>query len=29
VALIYGNVMVFIAFDRDSHSVSHTVRPFV
>ena len=28
-ALCAGTVMVFLAFDRDSHSVSDTVRPFV
>lgn len=27
--LLYGSVLVFLAFDRDSHSVSDTVRPFV
>jgi hypothetical protein len=24
-----GNVLVFMAFDRDSHSASDTIRPFV
>lgn len=28
-ALGYGTVAVFLAFDRDSHSVSDTIRPFV
>ncbi len=28
-ALLYGTVAVFFAFDRDSHSVSDTIRPFV
>jgi bacteriorhodopsin len=27
--LLYGTVMVFLAFDRDSHSASDTIRPFV
>jgi hypothetical protein len=27
--LIAGTVMVFLAFDRDSHSASDTIRPFV
>ena len=27
--LLWGTVMVFAALDRDSHSVSDTVRPFV
>ena len=27
--LLYGTVAVFLAFDRDSHSVSDTVRPFI
>ena len=27
--LTYGTVAVFLAFDRDSHSVSDTVRPFI
>jgi len=29
VALGYGTVAVFLAFDRDSHSASDTIRPFV
>ncbi len=29
VALLAGTVMVFLAFDRDSHSASDTIRPFV
>jgi hypothetical protein len=29
VFLVFGTVNVFIAFDRDSHSVSDTVRPFI
>jgi hypothetical protein len=29
VLLAYGTVLVFLAFDRDSHSVSDTIRPFV
>jgi hypothetical protein len=29
VALIFGTVMVFMAFDRDSHSASDTLRPFL
>jgi hypothetical protein len=29
VFLAYGTVMVFLAFDRDSHSASDTIRPFV
>ena len=29
VVLIYGTVLVFLAFDRDSHSASDTIRPFV
>jgi hypothetical protein len=28
-ALLYGTVLVFLVLDRDSHSVSDTVRPFV
>jgi hypothetical protein len=28
-ALAYGTVMVFLAFDRVSHSNSDTLRPFV
>jgi hypothetical protein len=27
--LLYGTVLVFLAFDRDSHSVSDTIRPFL
>jgi hypothetical protein len=27
--LLYGTVMVFQIFDRDSHSVSDTLRPFL
>ncbi|HKW59746.1 MAG TPA: hypothetical protein VJR46_08355 [Candidatus Dormibacteraeota bacterium] len=27
--LLAGTVMVFLAFDRDSHSASDTIRPFV
>jgi hypothetical protein len=27
--LLYGTVTVFMAFDRNSNSVSDTVRPFV
>jgi hypothetical protein len=27
--LLYGTVMVFLAFDRQSHSASDTLRPFV
>ena len=27
--LLYGTVMVFLAFDRDSHSASDTLRPFL
>jgi len=26
--LLYGSVLVFAAFDRDSHSASDTIRPF-
>ena len=29
VLLIYGTVMVFLAFDRVSHSNSDTIRPFL
>ena len=29
VFLLYGTVLVFLAFDRDSHSASDTIRPFV
>jgi hypothetical protein len=28
-ALLYGTVLVFMAFDRDSHSASDTIRPFL
>jgi hypothetical protein len=27
--LLYGTVMVFQVFDRDSHSASDTLRPFL
>jgi len=27
--LLYGTVVVFLAFDRDSNSVSDTIRPFI
>jgi hypothetical protein len=27
--LLYGTVMVFLAFDRVSHSNSDTIRPFI
>jgi hypothetical protein len=27
--LLYGSVLVFLAFDRTSHSASDTVRPFL
>ena len=27
--LAYGTVAVFVAFDRDSHSASDTIRPFI
>jgi hypothetical protein len=27
--LVYGTVLVFLAFDRESHSASDTLRPFV
>jgi hypothetical protein len=27
--LAYGTVLVFLAFDRSSHSASDTIRPFV
>ena len=27
--LLFGTVLVFQAFDRDSHSASDTLRPFV
>lgn len=29
VLLMIGTVMVFVAFDRSSHSASDTIRPFV
>ena len=29
VLLMAGTVMVFMAFDRESHSASDTIRPFV
>ena len=29
VLLAYGTVAVFLAFDRDSHSASDTIRPFI
>jgi len=29
VALLYGSVLVFMVFDRSSHSASDTLRPFV
>jgi peptidoglycan/LPS O-acetylase OafA/YrhL len=29
VVLLYGTVLVFVAFDRNSHSVSDTIRPFI
>ena len=29
IVLVYGTVMVFLAFDRNSHSNSDTIRPFV
>lgn len=29
VLLLYGTVAVFIAFDRNSHSASDTIRPFL
>jgi hypothetical protein len=29
VLLAYGTVLVFLAFDRTSHSASDTIRPFV
>ena len=28
-ALVLGTVLVFLAFDRDSHSASDTIRPFI
>jgi len=27
--LLYGSVLVFLTFDRTSHSVSDTLRPFL
>jgi hypothetical protein len=27
--LLYGSALVFLAFDRDSHSASDTIRPFL
>ena len=27
--LAYGTVLVFLAFDRSSHSASDTIRPFI
>jgi hypothetical protein len=27
--LLYGTVLVFVAFDRNSHSNSDTIRPFL
>jgi hypothetical protein len=29
VLLIVGTILVFLAFDRDSHSASDTLRPFL
>ena len=29
IALLYGTVLVFLAFDRNSHSASDTIRPFL
>ena len=29
IVLLYGTVAVFEAFDRNSHSASDTIRPFV
>jgi len=29
VALLAGTVMVFLTFDRNSHSASDTLRPFI
>ncbi len=29
IVLMIGTVLVFIAFDRDSHSASDTIRPFL
>jgi MYXO-CTERM domain-containing protein len=28
-ALVFGSVLVFLVFDRSSHSASDTLRPFV
>jgi hypothetical protein len=27
--LVFGSVLVFLAFDRNSHSASDTLRPFI
>jgi hypothetical protein len=27
--LLFGSVLVFLAFDRNSHSASDTIRPFL
>jgi hypothetical protein len=29
IVLLYGTIAVFEVFDRDSHSVSDTIRPFI
>ncbi len=29
IVLLYGTVLVFLAFDRQSHSASDTLRPFL
>ena len=29
IVLLYGTILVFEAFDRNSHSASDTIRPFV
>jgi len=29
IVLLYGTVLVFEAFDRNSHSASDTIRPFL
>ena len=29
VVLLYGTVLVFLALDRNSHSASDTIRPFL
>jgi hypothetical protein len=29
IVLLYGTVLVFLAFDRNSHSASDTLRPFL